>query len=72
MPKFTHDCEACTFLGPYQGYDLYVCDTSVIARFGNDGPEYSSLPISVVETTTGRRHHVNRPLIEALRRSKDL
>lgn len=51
---YRHDCDRCDFLGTWglfthepQVFDLYVCardgkiDT-IIARFGNDGPEYSS------------------------------
>jgi hypothetical protein len=48
-PRFAHDCERCTFLGRFDEYDLYFCGstvsvtgTTVIARWGNDGPEYSS------------------------------
>lgn len=49
---FTHDCEACVHLGPFHHdrfkYDLYFCPTgglgheTVVARYGNDGPEYVS------------------------------
>lgn len=44
QPKFTHDCDACTFLGTYDGIDLYFCpgEPTIIARYGDDGPEYSS------------------------------
>ena len=52
-PKYTHDCDACTFLGHWRGsdlegnpvldYDLYRCGTStVIARYSSDGPDYIS------------------------------
>lgn len=47
-PRYTHDCPACQFLGHYKEYDLYFCDNeiavfkTVIARFGNEGPEYAS------------------------------
>lgn len=52
MPKFTHDCTHCTFLGHYAGCDVYTCGndtsrTSIIARDGNDGPDYSSMPVSI-------------------------
>jgi len=47
-PKYQHNCDMCLFLGRYKKkYDLYVCardniaDT-VIARYNNDGPDYSS------------------------------
>ncbi len=50
QPLFTHDCDNCKFLGRYDGHDLYVCPSrerpsrmwSVLARYGNDGPEYAS------------------------------
>lgn len=49
-PMFTHDCEQCVFLGHYNNHDLYYCGhpdvqqgiPTLIARWGNDGPEYSS------------------------------
>jgi hypothetical protein len=50
-PKFTHDCDHCVFLGRYfsktweEEVDLYVCpsDTpTIIARYGDDGPNYGS------------------------------
>jgi hypothetical protein len=49
-PKYTHDCTDCKFLGNYKGthyhYDLYYCPQSgmptVVARYGNEGAEYSS------------------------------
>jgi len=46
-PKFKHDCSECIFLGLYKGNDLYFCRQggsfpTVISRYGNDGPDYSS------------------------------
>lgn len=51
-PQFTHDCDKCQFLGRYTcefngPCDLYYCGASefrdtVIARFGDDGPNYTS------------------------------
>lgn len=50
-PIYTHDCSHCTFLGTVsepdgQQYDLYHHSSSfedtVIARFGSEGPDYSS------------------------------
>ena len=56
-PQFDHDCKDCTFLGRHEGqsafggssgkYDLYFCPQygmshTVIARFGNGGPDYLS------------------------------
>lgn len=53
-PQFTHDCDHCKFLGRWVGpyrhddvkdvnWDLYVCARrNVVARWGNDGPSYTS------------------------------
>ena len=51
MRSFKHDCNACVFLGHYQGSDLYFCPRggpaangipTVIARRSNDPPDYTS------------------------------
>lgn len=69
-PLFQHDCDGCTFLGTYQGSDLYACarngviDT-VIHRFGNDGPEYGSGLLFA-------QRNLIPELVEALRRAKAL
>lgn len=43
-PLFTHDCEKCTFLGVFDGRDLYHHESpiSLIARFGNEPWDYES------------------------------
>lgn len=46
-PKFLHDCDNCTFLGSFNGHDLYHCMQdghmpTVIARFGSEGHKYKS------------------------------
>lgn len=48
-PEFTHDCDRCEFYGHFLGMDIYVCPGggSIIARYGNDGPEYNSMPLSM-------------------------
>jgi hypothetical protein len=42
--RYDHDCEACTFLGQYNQYDLYYChsEPTVIARYANEGAAYTS------------------------------
>ena len=60
-PALTHDCTACTFKGgkiiDNKFYEFYTCNESLIARFGNDGPEYISMP---------KKHsHTHRILKEA-------
>lgn len=53
MPKYQHDCEKCKYLGtgtcPALGedeFDFYICTSSIgrsiIARYGSEGPEYTS------------------------------
>jgi hypothetical protein len=45
-PRFTHSCPNCTFLGRFNEFDLYYCPQgrlpTVLARYGNYGPEYQS------------------------------
>lgn len=65
-PIYAHDCTECVYLGRYDVYDLYIhrkhnTQTTVIARYGNDG-DYTSCPIDYVN---GRP-----PLGEALYRAK--
>lgn len=64
-PTHHHDCLDCTYLGTIASKwnvgtvaDLYVCGgfnperPSVIARYGDDGPDYSSIPTSMVASAT--------------------
>lgn len=50
-PIYSHDCDCCKFLGSVnhdgKWRDLYACSTSAVIRHGNDGPEYSSAPLSM-------------------------
>lgn len=53
--KWKHNCAKCAYLGTmFNGGDVldwYECkgsDPSVIARHGDDGPEYWSMPRSMV------------------------
>lgn len=52
QPKFQHDCNDCKYLGTFFNLDVYLCSKSgrgsIIARFGNDGPDYYSSRISVL------------------------
>lgn len=78
IPRFTHDCDSCVFLGRYtnpyyalskQHTDLYYCvrcdGGSMIARYGSEGSEYMSAPIAVLLYAGYPSAH---PLLEALRR----
>ena len=46
MPKFKHDCQCCTFLGSFEGSDLYHCAQggfpTVIARHSEEDGDYTS------------------------------
>lgn len=46
MPKYQHDCTKCKYLGRTIGngkiVDLYVHNDTLIARYGDDGPDYYS------------------------------
>ena len=48
-----HDCDQCKYAGSMfhenKTFDWYVCNDSVVARFGDDGPEYWSMPKDMVE-----------------------
>lgn len=65
-PRYEHDCERCRFLGtvaaPNRGADgvadLYVCvdvgqtmGPSVVVRYSDDGPDYSSIPRQFITAT---------------------
>ena len=48
-PQYKHDCDGCTFHGRLGDKDIYTCGQggnipTIIARWGNGGPEYSSGP----------------------------
>ena len=51
-PTWEHDCPSCKYLGSIdqtRGHaDWYECGESVIARFGDEGSQYWSLPKDVV------------------------
>lgn len=59
MPKFQHDCVNCISLGEFNDHDLYFCLQSgdratVIARYGDDGPDYTSgLGLAHLDTELG-------------------
>lgn len=49
-PRYTHDCDECCFVGSFHDatdgvdYDLYACpfEPTVVARYGDEGPDYAS------------------------------
>ena len=51
MPLYTHDCEACTFLGSVSGVDLYIHVENVeggtiIRRFSSEPADYGALEVT--------------------------
>lgn len=55
-PKFIHDCDQCKLIDQTPDHDWYHCFPSclgqgtLIARYGNDGPEYWSSEISIIKS----------------------
>lgn len=50
-PRYKHDCTRCHFLGQIEGHDLYFCPSdggTIVSRFANHGPRYSSMPVEVI------------------------
>ena len=73
-PKFTHDCEACRFVGQTVSegifYDLYVCivgdePVAYIARFSDNEPDYSSARVSYPDDILPAHHRMTRALLAA-------
>lgn len=57
LPQYTHDCDECTFIGTFHRFDLYVhlyeeehsVINALIARAGNEGSNYKSVPIIAMD-----------------------
>ena len=55
--RYQHDCDKCVFLGEFNQYDLYccperessACGPTMLARYGNEGFEYTSCDVTVHE-----------------------
>jgi hypothetical protein len=82
-PLFQHDCDKCEFLGHFFDHDVYICSpqgfetcvgktASVIARYGDNGPEYTSSLVSVLKEQFFSREHtiglaaafgINEPMV---------
>lgn len=62
MKNFKHDCDACIYLGSFEHetgkQDTYFCHNryggSIICRHGNEGPDYGSMPVDVIEGWNGQ------------------
>ena len=46
-PRHAHDCDCCRYVGYDGGADVYTCGESVIRRFSDEGPDYSSFPLDI-------------------------
>ena len=59
-PQFKHDCENCLFIGIFHDFDVYIClgteAGSMIARYGDDGPQYASCNVKLIH------HIINQPV----------
>lgn len=73
-PRYKHDCQACTFLGTFEGVDLYHCPQhgmpTLVARCSSDGSDYTSLLAELVQRDA--RIFTGSALQEALRRAERL
>ena len=54
-PLYVHDCDCCLFLASFGGVDHYVCneagfDLELIRRSSSDGPDYTSIPATLVRS----------------------
>ena len=57
-PKWQHDCNKCKYLGSMvvtgDTLDWYTCGSdfqqTVIARHGDDGPDYWSMPVDIMRS----------------------
>lgn len=51
--KWIHDCNACKYLGSSIGdrriFDWYECNDTTVARFGDYGPDYWSMPTTMIQ-----------------------
>jgi hypothetical protein len=54
-PRFVHDCNGCVHIGSDAEHDYYYCAKaesdmggSIIARSGDEGPDYASCPVSII------------------------
>lgn len=61
MPRHTHDCGECVFLGEYVDFDLYCCaGATLFARYG-------SVPGDCITRSAERAPGGPAPITEAAR-----
>ena len=76
MAIFTHDCTdqgCCKYAGSFNDSDVYMSRRTgtLIIRFGNDGPDYSSYPSEIVSMIAERDPKV-RLAMELVQFSEDM
>jgi hypothetical protein len=70
-PRYEHDCDECRFVGQTVSegvfYDLYVCveQGTYVARYGNEGEDYSTARTSFPDDLLLDRHKMTRALLAA-------
>jgi len=62
-PRHMHGCEHCAYLGTHGRFDLYVCGTILIVRYGDAEHDSASLSLARWEGSTPA------PFDEAYRRA---
>ena len=71
-PRFYHDCDRCCFTGHYvaegREADGWFCagtvlGGSIVLRYGNDGPDYSSVPVVVATNYSDEHLHTYKKVL---------
>lgn len=66
--KWTHDCNACKYLGSsitsqstgnHRTFDWYECNDTTVARYGDYGPDYWSMPTTMIKNDD----YIDNPII---------
>ena len=71
--RYTHDCDSCLFLGADDKHDFYFCpqegkwNSSVIARYGDNGADYTSGLESAIQHEKNFPGDKEYPLVKALK-----
>ena len=71
--NYRHNCNTCTHLGTYKGYDLYQCNSGVltkcVARYGAFDYEYIDMPPKYIKLAM-ESHLGELPDMEALNEAR--
>jgi hypothetical protein len=75
-PRYTHDCPKCKYLGSMllrlgdsDSVDWYRCygsDPSIIARYGNHGPCYWSMPPEMVRPRATKMYSTEEFFVDSM------